>query len=441
VTGSLAETQVEPDGRLPSLRVALFADSNGPGYNGVTIAVRQLKNALRECGHDVAFVAPRSLDSARPGREAERLEFPLPSFHVPGIHPAIASGLGFRRCIRRLVHAKVDVVHIHGVGPVGLLGIHLAKRENLPLVMTWHTDISSYVRYYPMLRPFVPLWLRLVMRLCAGSRGLGDADEVVLEGTKNRKYQRSLIEGMRYLLQAADLVTSPSDKVAGQLKLLDVDTPIRTVPAGVNALTVETTQLLPSSGKRLSSPQLLYVGRISPEKGIDLLLDAFILVKDALPRATLRLVGDSSKSRSLHTRLRRVSRDPSVILTGEVDPAQLSGYYNQADIFVFPSTTDTQALVLHEAAHAGLPIISVDAQLSAVVANGKNALLSEPSAQALSEAILTMSELCSDPGYLQQAAKTGKELARKYSGERQVSELIKLYRLVTAAARSREGDR
>nr|WP_275451111.1 glycosyltransferase [Arthrobacter sp. H5] len=192
-----------------------------------------------------------------------------------------------------------------------------------------------------------------------------------------------------------------------------------------------------NSDRALSFPRLLYVGRIASEKGIELLLDAFALVREAIPGATLQLVGDASRSGSLRRRLRRLRPDSAVTLAGEVDPCLLHTYYDNADVFVFPSTTDTQALVLHEAAHSGLPIVTVDGQLPAVIAEGRNALVSEASAMALSRSILAMLVSCSEPEYLLDAGKTGKQLAMRYSRQRQVIEMVRLYRLVLADERNR----
>lgn len=411
----------------PTLKVALFTDSIGPGYNGLTIAVRQLRDGLLSTGHDVIFVAPRGQEKF--GKTSSP-SFLLPALRLPGVHPAIANGLGFRRCFRQLVHANIDVVHVNSVGPIGLLGVFFAVRRKLPLVVTWHTDILSYLGHYPLLKLTVPLWLWAVERFCVPNRCRRVSTVVAPVDVAKSRPALNLLRGIGHVLQSADLITAPSKKVAGQLKRLSIDTPICIVPAGVDGVTSRPALRSASSDRALSSPRLLYVGRIASEKGIELLLDAFALVREAIPGATLQLVGDATRSRTLRRRLRGLRHDSAVTLAGEVEPSLLHTYYDNADVFVFPSTTDTQALVLHEAAHSGLPIVTVDEQLQAVVVEGRNALVSEASAVALSRTILAMLVSCSEPEYFRDAGKTGRRLAGGYSRERQLIEMIRLYRLV-----------
>lgn len=421
------------------LHVGLFTDSNGPGHNGVTVAVRQLESRLTAAGHTVALVAPEAVTYGNLLNEArEPHRFSLPSIRLPGLHPAVAVGWGFRRCLRQLLQAKLDVIHVHGTGPVSLLGLYLARRENIPLVLTWHTDVSSYLSYYPFLSWLTPFWSRLVIYLTTGDLRLGPSqvsNQDVNRIEEASRSQRHLLRGTYHFLHAADVVTTPSDKSTAQLQLLSGGTPVRTIPAGVDPLPKpEGRSAATSVENRLVKPQLLYVGRLAPEKGIDLLLDAFYLVQEAVPGATLRLVGDYGSARSLGRRIKRIN-DPRIICTGEVGPAEVSRYYDEADAFVFPSTTDTQALVLHEAAHAGLPIISVDSELVAVLEVGKNAILSRPSPQALSEAILAMLAKCANDQYREDAIKTGKALAGKYSTGRQTEEFVGLYSMLSGRSR------
>lgn len=425
---------------LRPLHVGLFTDSNGPGYNGATVAVRQLESRLKAAGHKVAFVAPgRVTYENRLNGACEWNPFSLPSIRIPGVHPAVAIGWGFRRCLRQLLQARLDVIHVHGTGAVSLLGMYLARRQNIPLVLTWHTDVSSYMHHYRFLSWLTPFWSRLVIYLTTGDLrpgpSLASGQEVnrIEEASTS---QRHLLRGTYHLLQAADVVTTPSDKATARLLRLDSDVTILTIPAGVDPLPAPAESTDPTTACHWRvNPQLLYVGRLAPEKGIDLLLDAFHLVQKVVPEATLRLVGDYRSARSLGGRIKSIN-DSRIICTGEMGQAELSKYYDEADAFIFPSTTDTQALVLHEAAHAGLPIVSVDSELLAVIAFGKNAILSRPSPQDLSDAILTMLVKCADEKYREEAMKVGKALAGKYTVASQTEKFVSLYRMLIDRADS-----
>ena len=113
---------------------------------------------------------------------------------------------------------------------------------------------------------------------------------------------------------------------------------------------------LRAGGSSRSDRVVLFVGRVNREKGIDLLLPAFDRVLQAQPRARLVLVGAVYEPRWL----RRMIRNDRVIVTGQQPPEAVAAAYERADVFAFPSGTDTQALVLQEAALAGVPSVLVD---------------------------------------------------------------------------------
>ncbi|MDQ0924515.1 1,2-diacylglycerol 3-alpha-glucosyltransferase [Pseudarthrobacter sp. W1I19] len=421
----MTNIQIECGVQLP--RVGLFTDSAGPGYNGVNIAVAQLHEELRARGHFVAFVAPS--DSKGKGR-ADKSWYALPSLRLPGMHPPVATGWGLFRCRRLLVQERLDVVHVHGVGLVSLFGIYFAQKNSLPLVVSWHTDLSSYLQHYGYLRPLVRLWRHVVTTICTHK-----PDQRMNCEDSDRRYgsdrqQCDLAIGTMILLNAADYVTAPSEKVANQLKHLGVTTPIKMIPSGADLRIPVLRSRVVDAPRRSHGHRFLYVGRITPEKGIALLLDAFSIVRHKVPNATMVLVGDYRNARRLRKRLRAAFNDSNITFVGEVERTALAEYYSNADSFVFPSTSDTQALVLHEAAQAGLPIVSVDTELLAVLRQNKNALICDATAASLAVAMTEMVALCSDSTYRNEASKVGKAMSFRYSKEQQAAATIDLYKSI-----------
>jgi glycosyltransferase involved in cell wall biosynthesis len=346
--------------------VALFTDSYGTTRNGVTIAVQLLRDDLLADSHRVTVVAPggrrKRVRAAAPGD----IEMLLGSLRLPGLHPRVATGLGFRSCLRALRAARPDVVHVHGFGPVSLLGVHFARRTRTPLLITWHTDAVAYVAHYRYLAPFLHFWAAVVRKACGSPFfAARDARTDHLAAT---------------LVRTADLVLAPSEKTARKLRELRSETPIRTVPTSVVPISAAAATPVPLP--EIAGPMLLYVGRVAPEKGIALLLDAFDILRESHPEATLVMAGDVRCARGLKRRLRE-ARLRNVVLTGEVERGCLAGLYERAELFVFPSLTDTQGLVLQEAAHAGLPIVVVDGELRSPGAT----TVCEPSPRALAAAM------------------------------------------------------
>src|SRR5690606_38987321 len=106
----------------------------------------------------------------------------------------------------------------------------------------------------------------------------------------------------------------------------------------------------------------LFVGRINREKGVDLLFSAFGRVAAARPQAKLLLVGARYETRWYTGLMRDLGPAVAqrVIWVGEQPADVVAAAYGLADVFAFPSRTDTQALVLQEAAHAGVPAVLAD---------------------------------------------------------------------------------
>jgi glycosyltransferase involved in cell wall biosynthesis len=236
-----------------------------------------------------------------------------------------------------------------------------------------------------------------------------------------------LLELAAKMLTSADLVTTPSDKTAKRVLEIAPAAKVRVVPNGTDAL----PELPPVSKGR--GPRLLYVGRISLEKGIGLLLDAFELVRDYVPNVELMIVGDwKSTPVTLRRRLQRAAHFGGVKLPGQIPREQLGAYYASGDLFLFGSLTDTQALVLHEAAHAGLPFVMVDHELRLVVDPGVNAALARPNPVSVAGAIVTMLNQLKDPDFAAAASARSRELAAKYTIANQSREFVEIYQAVAA---------
>lgn len=410
----------------PPLRVALFTDMYGPGPSGLLYAVQFLEGELLKDGHHVQVIAPKC-DGPNPYRSEEgRTEYRLPSLKLPGVPAAVASGKGFEKALQTLASDPPDVIHVHGLGPVGLLGVWVADQAGVPLIVTWHTDFEAYAEHYSHLTPFVGAYYRL---LKVSAKGMERPFSSGMSRWVNPKRwfsrgisRRNLINAARDMLLAADLVTTPSDKTARRVLEIAEEATVKVVPNGADALPEE--EPLPDPGH----PRLMYVGRIAHEKNIALMLRAFGWVREEIPDAELMLVGDWKASKSLSRKLKRAARHGGVTLVGQVPREKLQPYYASADVFVFPSLTDTQALVLHEAAHAGCPIVSVDDELRLVLDPGVNSLIARPSPESLARELVSMLRMLEDPEFKAAAQARSKELANKWTIANQSRDIIALYK-------------
>ena len=374
------------------LKVAQFTDNYGPGSNGLMFAVQQLEGNLLDAGHEVVVVAPKAKGpNPHLGREG-RVEVRLPSVRVPNMPTRVASGRHFERTIEKVGELDPDVIHVHGLGTVGVLGTWAAKRLDKPMLMTWHTDFDAYADHYaavlPLLRGVVQAFARLTHGEILNSHDLRDA---AVRFADRGRSTATLLGLCKKMLDSADLVTSPSPKTAERCRALAPEANLIVVPNGVDPLPSG-----PPPVPRGPGPLVTYVGRIAPEKGLPLLCEAFELVVAQRPDAQLMVVGDWQRYPKIAKVLDAGRRHGHILLPGEQRRESLGAFYEMSDLYAFPSQTDTQALVLHEAALAGLPIVSVDPGLQLVLEPGVNAELASPTPASLAAAILRIIEKLPD---------------------------------------------
>lgn len=417
---------VGPGHAKQRLKVAQFIDNYGPGSNGLMFAVQHLEGNLLDAGHEVIVVAPKAKGpNPHFGREG-RVELRLPSVRVPNMPTRVASGSHFERTIEKLRALNPDVIHVHGLGTVGVLGVWAAKRLDKPMLMTWHTDFDAYADHYaavlPLLRGVVQAFARLTHGEILNSSELRDA---AIRFQNRGRSTATLLGLCKKMLDSADLVTTPSPKTADRCRELAPEANLLVVPNGVDPL--------PSGPPPISydgGPLALYAGRIAPEKGLNLLCEAFELVVAQRPDTRLMVVGDWQRYSRIAKVLDQGRRRGYIILPGEQKREALGAFYEMSDLFVFPSQTDTQALVLHEAALAGLPIVSVDPGLQLVLEPGVNSELARPTPASLAASILKVMSLLQLPQWRARAAETSRRLAGQWTIQSQAEEMLRLYHLI-----------
>ncbi len=403
------------------LTIAQFTDNYGPAPSGLLYAVQFLEREVLKAGHRVLLVAPEAKGPNPLAGDPHRREIRMPSVPIPGAGIRLSLGRDLEFRLAQLVADPPDIIHVHGLGGVGLLGMWVAQRAERPLVVTWHTDLEAYAEHYWHLGPFLNAAYRM-FAMRAESKPWAKLRKLRFKRPRRGGAQLELLQAASDMLSTADLVTTPSDKTGKRVLELAPDAKVKVVPNGADPL----PQRKPFP--RAKGPRLLYVGRISPEKNLDLLLDAFELVRDFEPNAELMIVGDfEDTAQVLRRRLQRAARYGGVRLIGRMPHDELATYYGSADVFVFPSQTDTQALVLHEAALCGLPLVIVDPELNLVVDPGVNALVARPNMVSLSQAIMAMLRLLKDDEFATAAANRSRELAGQWTIERQATEMLGIY--------------
>lgn len=336
------------------MRVALFTNNYVPFCGGVTISVETLRAGLARRGHDVWVFAPRF-----PGAAADPAVIRYRSIPA-ATYPEFALAIPFSPAIAaRTRTLGIDVFHAQHPFLLGPVARRLAARQARPLVFTYHTRYEKYAHYVPLRRALVEaVAMRLSTRFAA----------------------------------RATAVIAPSGVIRDELVSRGVRVPISVVPTGV-----DLTRFAPGDGAAarrelgLSADDrvLLYVGRLDPEKSVERVLLAFERIASTVPRARLLLVGQGTRAEALRRLAGSLPVAERIHFLGLRPHAALPVCYRAADVFVFASETETQGLVLAEAAASGLPAVAVAAPgCDEVVRDGASGLLTKPEPAALAEAAI-----------------------------------------------------
>jgi 1,2-diacylglycerol 3-alpha-glucosyltransferase len=383
------------------VKVALFTNNYLPFRGGVTTSVETLRRGLEGRGHEAWVFAPR-FPGAPDGR-GRIVRYPsLPAATYPDFALAVPWS---RRISARVRAERFDVYHAHHPFLLGPRARRLARRERRPLVFTYHTRYDKYAHY-------VPLPGRLV------------AAAAVAISTR--------------FAAGADAVIAPSARIRDELVTRGVRTPIAVVPTGVDLAQFAPGDTAAARRALALAPDdrvLLYVGRLDREKSVGRILAAFERVAGTVPRARLVLAGHGTEADALRRQAHALAIDDRVVFLGVRPHDALVECYRAADVFVFASETETQGLVLAEAAACGLPAVTVSGPgCDEVVHDGETGVLTKPDSAALAEAAIG---LLLDPERRARMAARARAVAeRDFDVRLQIDRTLALYADATARVRA-----
>jgi glycosyltransferase involved in cell wall biosynthesis len=362
-------------------RVALIADGIG-SMHGVTHTIEQ----IRERGVPGFDVEVIGTDPGVDRRLPAACELELPFYQgmrlgVPGVPDLVEV----------LAEGNYDLVHVTAPGPAGIAATLLGRITGMPLLASYHTELATY----------------------AGLRADGMLEAVARAGL-----------GAFYSAPAR--VLSPSPAADGSLAELGIEG----AKVGRWERGVDVERFDPAKADRDAYPgqvKVLYAGRLSREKGVDLLAEAFLRAHAADPRLHLLLAGGGPEEGELRRRL----GDAATFL-GWLDGEDLAAAYASADVFLFCSVTDTYGQVILEAGASGLPVIAIaEGGPAALVENRHTGLLCRPDADHVAGALL---QLAASPELRTKLGSAAVRAARARSWERSLSQLAAGYRLALDGA-------
>lgn len=365
------------------MRIALFTEVFLPKIDGVVTRIMRTMEQLEQLGHEVEVFAPGHPPTQYAGHRVHSVR----SLSFKPWYPEIRVGLPTGRIATRMAEFDPDIVH--AVNPVWLsaYGVLSARRRNLPLLASFHTDVPHYTE---------ALGLNLL-----------------------RHPSESWI---RWLHNQAELnlcTSGPMVERARTVGIQDVDL----WPKGVDTVAYTPGNADRAMRERLSdghpeAPLIVYVGRVSKEKNLDELLEPI----RRLPQARLAIVGSGPHKEALQEQF----AGTNTVFTGYMSGLELAQAYASADVFAFPSRSETLGLVALEAFASGVPVVGARAGgIPFVIDEGVTGHLVEPGdADQLTEALRGLLE---DPQRRARMAQAARDEALKHSWRASTEALVDFY--------------
>lgn len=373
----------------PTRTVLMVTNNYFPYQSGVAQSVHVSTQALMSCGYKVVIV---TLDIAKAHDDPDYV------MRVPSVlqmqfkKNPIALSWRPDAYLKKIVDdLRPDIIHAHHPWLLGHSVFKAARAVRCPLVFTHHTMYQAYAHYVPLPQPVTSFFIK---------------------------------QRVRSYCAQVDHIIAPSQAVAQTILLQENAAAVSVIPSPIRACFFSAKKPYRQATQPL---KLVYVGRFVQEKNIQAMLDAVAL----LPAQTYELdcVGYGQLWHELQQyAYKKCALNPRhVRFHHKPDEASLVAWYRQADLFLFPSLSDTQGLVLAESMACGTPVIALDGPgQRSIVSNGHNGYIVATSRQ-MADKILFIARHAQHLKHLSDAARI---TARDYTIETHAQRLTSVYESV-----------
>jgi glycosyltransferase involved in cell wall biosynthesis len=372
------------------MRIALFTETFVPKVDGIVTTLCQSIKQLKSLGHEILIFAPEAGIA-----EYENCRIIGIPGHAFPFYPELRLSPPRASMRKTIADFQPDLIHVTEPALLGIAGLYYGGGGNggalrLPLVVSYHTDLPKYLHYYGL--SFLEPWIWPLLRL---------------------RHNRATV----------NLCTS--DIMVRQLEEHGIAR-VALWPGGVDADRFEPSRRSQAMRARLTEghpecPLLLYVGRLSAEKDIELLKP----VLQAIPQARLALIGDGPHHKTLQQHFAGLPVHMAGFLHGD----ELASAFASSDIFVMPSRTETLGLVVLEAMSSGVPVVAARAGgIPEMIEDGVSGYLFDDEAGA----IAAIRQLLPSPEKREAMGKIARLHAAEHSWKAATAILLDQYRIACA---------
>lgn len=409
------------------MRIAITSDLYYPMTNGVAVFAHNLAKGLARQGHEVMVICPSFTGKRHRTKKdgvttvyLRSIRFPFYPDQINDVPekkkilkvklPRLAYRHGlwitvdpYPELKKALNKFHPDVIHNQTAEMIAIAAMRYVKKYDVPLVSTGHAYPDNLTSQVKLLKPI--------------KRPL----DAVL-----RTYMASFLKHSEYATMPTEMAID--DLVPKNRRHFDV-----TVEPLSNG--VDLAQFTPGKAKAKilkkyhlepKKPRVLYVGRVDPEKSISNVVTAFAGVLEKIPEAELVIVGDGTDRQHLVDLVKALGIEKSVKFPGRIMLPDIVDIYRSATLFATASETETQGIVLIEAAATGLPLVAVDAgAVRELCQNRKNGILCRPrQTEEMTEAFV---KILTDQKIHEKYGNKSLEIAKKHDLNRTLQRFVEIY--------------
>lgn len=313
---------------MDKLRIGIFTSCYHPVLNGVVTSIDTFRKELVAQGHKVYIFAPGNI--AHQGIDPNGVkryrcinwpkDYPIALPIIPNIEA------------KKIHNLRLDIIHCQHIYGFSSSGLKISRILGLPVVLTYHTLITEYAHYVPVIPGSI---------------------------VKTEIIKRSVD-----FCNKCDQVVTPSTAMKKVLRSYGVKTAIEVIPTGVDLAKLEKHYNPTILKARWDIPEsqkiLLYVSRIAKEKNLDFLFEAIKTLAQKRKDFHLLMVGGGPELETYRRYVKKNDLSAIVTFAGMQEKEKANQFFGASDIFVFPSVSETQGIVITEAMAAGIPAVAIN---------------------------------------------------------------------------------
>lgn len=364
------------------MKIAFFTESFLPKIDGVVTRLTHTIKNLHQLGHETFIIAPDGGVTEFDGAEV----YGVPNIRLP-MYKDFRLGFPQGKVHEKLDEFGPDLVHTLNPFLLGLNGMRYTKKWNIPYVTSYHLHISRYTEYYNLTFLDGVFWKMVKAAHKNAQLDLCPSGEMITE------FRNNGIEDVLLWRRGVDTENFRPEKYSRVMR---------------DRLT----------GGEPDAPLIVYIGRLGEEKDIYMLRH----ILDAYPEVMAAIIGDGP----IREKLENYFEGTKTLFTGFIRGEELAQAYASADLFVFPSRTETLGLVALESMASGTPVVAVNAGgVRDIIKDGVNGYLYKPG--SIDDLLKKAKPFIYDRDFRERMSRSAHEDTRQWSWINATKELAGYY--------------